>query len=285
MLQCTNPESRQKLKRFQLQRLPGQKKLRQGYFMDLQDKVIAITGGGRGLGRAMAVQFAERGAKLALVDLDQEALDVTASLCEEVGSQARTYQANVASEASVVELFERIVADFGALHGLVNNAGITRDGLFVKVKDGEIVNKMSLEQWQQVIDVNLTGTFLCGREAAVQMINTGCQGVIINISSISRHGNMGQTNYTATKAGVQAMAVTWAKELARFGIRSAAIAPGYIGTEMVMAMKEEARDKIAGMIPAKRLGKPEEIAKTAVFIFENDYISGRCLEVDGALRV
>ncbi len=253
--------------------------------MELQDKVIAITGGGRGLGRAMAVQFAERGAKIALADLDQEALDVTASLCEELGSEARTYQCNVANEQSVVTLFEQIVADFGALHGLVNNAGITRDGLFVKVKDGEIVNKMSLEQWQQVIDVNLTGTFLCGREAAVQMIRTGSQGVILNISSISRHGNMGQTNYTATKAGVQAMAVTWAKELARFGIRAAAIAPGYIGTEMVMAMKEEARNKIAGMIPAKRLGKPEEIAKTAVFIFENDYISGRCLEVDGALRV
>jgi len=253
--------------------------------MELQNKVIAITGGGRGLGRAMAVQLAERGAKLALIDLDQESLDVTASMCEEVGAEARTYQANVASEQSIVELFGRIAADFGAIHGLVNNAGITRDGLFIKVKDGEIVNKMSLEQWQQVIDVNLTGTFLCGREAAVQMIKTDCQGVIINISSISRHGNMGQTNYTATKAGVQAMAVTWAKELARYGIRSAAIAPGYIGTEMVMAMKEEARDKIAGMIPAKRLGKPEEIAKTAVFIFENDYINGRCLEVDGALRV
>ena len=253
--------------------------------MELQNKVIAITGGGRGLGRAMAVQFAERGAKLALVDLDQEALDVTASMCEEVGAEARTYQANVANEQSVVELFTRIASDFGAIHGLVNNAGITRDGLFIKVKDGEIVNKMSLEQWQQVIDVNLTGTFLCGREAAVQMIKTDSQGVIINISSISRHGNMGQTNYTATKAGVHAMAVTWAKELARYGIRSAAIAPGYIGTEMVMAMKEEARDKIAGMIPAKRLGKPEEIAKTAVFIFENDYINGRCLEIDGALRV
>jgi len=253
--------------------------------MELQNKVIAITGGGRGLGRAMAVQLAERGAKLALIDLDQESLDVTASMCEEVGAEARTYQANVANEQSVVELFERIAADFGAIHGLINNAGITRDGLFIKVKDGEIVNKMSLEQWQQVIDVNLTGTFLCGREVAVQMIKTDCQGVIINISSISRHGNMGQTNYTATKAGVQAMAVTWAKELARYGIRSAAIAPGYIGTEMVMAMKEEARDKIAGMIPAKRLGKPEEIAKTAVFIFENDYINGRCLEVDGALRV
>jgi 3-oxoacyl-[acyl-carrier protein] reductase len=253
--------------------------------MELQDKVIAITGGGRGLGRAMAVQFAERGAKLALVDLDQEALDVTASMCEELGAQARTYQGNVANEQSVVELFERIAADFGALHGLINNAGITRDGLFVKVKDGAVTNKMSLEQWQQVVDVNLTGTFLCGREATVQMIRTNSQGVILNISSISRHGNMGQTNYTATKAGVQAMAVTWAKELARYGIRAAAIAPGYIGTEMVMAMKEEAREKIAGMIPAKRLGRPEEIAKTAVFIFENDYINGRCLEVDGALRV
>jgi 3-oxoacyl-[acyl-carrier protein] reductase len=253
--------------------------------MELQDKVIAITGGGRGLGRAMAVQFAERGAKLALVDLDQEALDVTASMCEELGAQARTYQGNVANEQSVVELFERIAADFGALHGLINNAGITRDGLFVKVKDGVVTNKMSLEQWQQVVDVNLTGTFLCGREATVQMIRTNSQGVILNISSISRHGNMGQTNYTATKAGVQAMAVTWAKELARYGIRAAAIAPGYIGTEMVMAMKEEAREKIAGMIPAKRLGRPEEIAKTAVFIFENDYINGRCLEVDGALRV
>jgi 3-oxoacyl-[acyl-carrier protein] reductase len=253
--------------------------------MELQDKVIAITGGGRGLGRAMAIQFAERGAKLALVDLDQESLDVTASMCEELGAQARTYQANVANEQSVVELFERIAADFGALHGLINNAGITRDGLFVKVKDGAVTNKMSLEQWQQVVDVNLTGTFLCGREATVQMIRTNSQGVILNISSISRHGNMGQTNYTATKAGVQAMAVTWAKELARYGIRAAAIAPGYIGTEMVMAMKEEAREKIAGMIPAKRLGRPEEIAKTAVFIFENDYINGRCLEVDGALRV
>jgi len=253
--------------------------------MELQDKVIVITGGGRGLGRAMAIQFAERGAKLALVDLDQEALDVTASMCEELGTQARTYQANVANEQSVVELFERIAADFGTLHGLINNAGITRDGLFVKVKEGQVVNKMSLEQWQQVVDVNLTGTFLCGREAAVQMIRTSSQGVILNISSISRHGNMGQTNYTATKAGVHAMAVTWAKELARYGIRAAAIAPGYIGTEMVMAMKEEAREKIAGMIPAKRLGRPEEIAKTAVFIFENDYINGRCLEVDGALRV
>jgi len=253
--------------------------------MELQDKVIAITGAGRGLGRAMAVQFAERGAKLALIDLDQQGLDVTASLCEEVGSQARTYTANVGDEQAVVDCFSRIATDFDALHGLVNNAGITRDGLFVKVKEGKVVKKMTLEHWQQVIDVNLTGTFLCGREAATQMIETGTQGVIINISSISRHGNMGQTNYAATKAGVQAMAVTWAKELARYGIRSVAIAPGYIGTEMVMSMKPEAREKISNMIPAKRLGKPEEIAKTAVFIFENDYVNGRCLDVDGALRV
>jgi 3-oxoacyl-[acyl-carrier protein] reductase len=253
--------------------------------MEIQDKVIAVTGAGRGLGRAMAVQFAERGAKLALIDLDQQGLDVTASLCEEVGAAARTYLANVADEQSVADCFDRIVADFGALNGLVNNAGITRDSLFIKVRDGQVVGKMTLEQWQQVVDVNLTGTFLCGREAAARMIETGSQGAIINISSISRHGNMGQTNYAASKAGVQAMAVTWAKELARYGIRAAAIAPGYIGTEMVMSMKAEAREKISSMIPSQRLGKPEEIAKTALFIFENDYVNGRCLEVDGALRV
>ena len=117
------------------------------------------------------------------------------------------------------------------------------------------------------------------------MIELGCEGCIINISSVSRSGNMGQTNYTATKAGVEAMAVTWAKELARYGIRAASIAPGYIGTEMVMSMKPEALEKIASGIPAKRLGKPEEIAKTVTFILENDYVNGRCLEIDGALRI
>ncbi|WP_293269055.1 SDR family oxidoreductase [Neptunomonas sp.] len=253
--------------------------------MELKDKVIVITGGGRGLGRSMALELAGRGAKLALADLNAEDLDVTVGLCMEKGVEARGYIANVADEASVEKLFNDVVADFGTLHGLVNNAGITRDGLFIKVKDGKVVKKMSMDQWNLVMDVNLTGTFLCGREAAVKMIETGSQGCIVNISSVSRSGNMGQTNYTATKAGVQAMAVTWAKELARYGVRAASIAPGYIGTEMVLSMKPEALEKIAAGIPAKRLGTPEEIAKTVTFILENDYVNGRCIEVDGALRI
>lgn len=253
--------------------------------MELKDKVIVVTGGGRGLGRAMALELAGKGAKLALVDLNQDDLDETAGLCMEQGVEARTYTANVADEAQVEQLFTEIARDFSAINGLVNNAGITRDGLFIKAKEGQVVGKMTLEQWNQVIDVNLTGTFLCGREAAIKMIETGSEGCIINISSVSRSGNMGQTNYTATKAGVQAMAVTWSKELARYGIRAASIAPGYIGTEMVMSMKPEALEKIASGIPAKRLGKPEEIARTVSFIFENDYVNGRCLEIDGALRI
>ena len=253
--------------------------------MELNGKVIVITGGGRGLGRAMALEFAGKGAQLALVDLNQADLDETLGLVKAAGSDGRTYLCNVAQEAEVEALFEKVYNDVGALNGVVNNAGITRDGLFIKVKDGEIVSKMSMDQWNLVMDVNLTGTFLCAREAAVQMIKNKQEGCIVNISSISRSGNMGQTNYTATKAGVEAMAVTWAKELARYGIRAASIAPGYIGTEMVMAMKEEAREKIAAGIPSKRLGKPEEIARTAAFIFENDYISGRCFEVDGGLRI
>ncbi|MCD8513217.1 MAG: SDR family oxidoreductase [Nitrincola sp.] len=253
--------------------------------MDLKDKVVVVTGGGRGLGRAMALELASKGAKLALADLNQQDLDDTIALCQEQGTEARGYICNVAVEADVEKLFNDVVADFGTLHGLVNNAGITRDGLFIKVKEGQVVGKMSMDQWNLVMDVNLTGTFLCGREAAIKMIELGVPGCIVNISSVSRSGNMGQTNYTATKAGVQAMAVTWAKELARYGIRAASIAPGYIGTEMVMSMKPEALEKIAAGIPAKRLGKPEEIASTVSFILENDYVNGRCFEVDGGLRI
>lgn len=253
--------------------------------MDLKDKVVVVTGGGRGLGRAMALELASKGAKLALADLNQQDLDDTIALCQEQGSEARGYICNVAVEADVEKLFNDVVADFGTLHGLVNNAGITRDGLFIKVKEGKVVGKMSMDQWNLVMDVNLTGTFLCGREAAIKMIELGVPGCIVNISSVSRSGNMGQTNYTATKAGAQAMAVTWAKELARYGIRAASIAPGYIGTEMVMSMKPEALEKIAAGIPAKRLGKPEEIASTVTFILENDYVNGRCFEVDGGLRI
>ncbi|MGB5625212.1 MAG: SDR family oxidoreductase [Woeseiaceae bacterium] len=254
--------------------------------MELTNKTIAITGGGRGLGAAIAKRLATQRCKLALIDIDEQTLEQCAAECVTAGApQVEIYKANVAKEDDVESLFQQIAADFGALHGLVNNAGITRDALTLKYKDGEQVSKMSMEQWQAVIDVNLTGVFLCGREAAAKMIEFGSGGCIVNISSISRSGNMGQLNYSAAKAGVQAMAVVWAKEFARFGIRAASIAPGFIGTEMVMAMKPDAREKMTAGIPLRRMGEPDEIARTVQFILENDYVSGRCIDVDGALRL
>ena len=254
--------------------------------MDLNDKVVVITGAARGLGAAMASRLAGCGTRLALVDLDAAALESSAAVAREAGSpDVRCYTANIALEEPVVALFDSIAAEFGSLDALINNAGITKDALTLKFRDGELVSKMSMEQWQSVLDVNLTGVFLCGREAAERMIRFGNGGCIINVSSVSRHGNFGQLNYSASKAGVQAMAVVWAKEFARYGIRAAAIAPGFIGTDLVMSMKPEAREKVTGAIPMKRLGKPEEIAHTVQFILENDYVSGRCFGVDGALRL
>ena len=253
--------------------------------MDIQNSVVVITGGGQGLGKAMAKDLAVRGAKLALIDLNTEQLEATAEECRQAGSpEAIPYLCNVSKEEEVTELFSTIPKDLGGLNGLINNAGVLRDGLMVKYKD-EQISKMSMEQWQTVIDVNLTGVFLCAREFASQAIVNRQKGCIINISSISRAGNMGQSNYSAAKAGVASLAAVWAKELARYGIRANAIAPGFIETEMTGSMKPEALDKIAAGIPAKRLGKPEEIARTVTFILENDYVNGRCIEVDGALRI
>jgi 3-oxoacyl-[acyl-carrier protein] reductase len=178
-----------------------------------------------------------------------------------------------------------IVKEFGSLDILINNAGIIRDALLVKAKEGAVVSKMSLAQWQAVIDVNLTGVFLCGREAAERMIKAGKGGVIVNISSISRHGNAGQTNYSAAKAGVMAMAVVWAKELARFNIRAAAIAPGFIETDIVSTMRPEMLEKTLRSVPLQRAGTPDEVAGAAQFIVENDFVTGRCIDLDGGMRI
>ncbi|MCK6371740.1 MAG: SDR family oxidoreductase [Gammaproteobacteria bacterium] len=253
--------------------------------MNLNGKTIVITGAARGLGAAMARRLATHQPKLALVDLGEDSLAEIAGACRGLGAEVRSYGANVAKEADVVALFDRIASECGGVDALVNNAGITRDALLLKFKDGQLAGKMSLADWQAVIDVNLTGVFLCGREAAQRMVEGGRKGCIVNISSISRAGNMGQTNYSAAKAGVAAMAVTWAKELARHGIRAAAVAPGFINTEMVAGMKPEAREKLVSGIPLKRMGEPDEIAHTVEFILLNDYVSGRVFEIDGALRL
>ena len=251
--------------------------------MNLNGKNIVITGGAQGLGFAMAKHFANMGANLALIDMQQEQLE---SAKAELGTQTgllRTYQCNVTQEQEVVDTFNAIKQDFGQIDGLVNNAGILRDGLLLKVKEGNVEKKMSLQQFQSVIDVNLTGVFLCGREAAEHMVTNKNPGVIINMSSVARAGNMGQTNYAASKAGVVAMTTTWARELGRYGIRVAAIAPGVIRTAMTDAMKPEAKERLLKMKPVGRLGEAEEIAHTAQFIFENDFVTGRVMEIDGGI--
>lgn len=253
--------------------------------MQLSNKVVAITGGGKGLGRAMALAFAAEGAQIAALDINTADLAETCAQCTKLGVRAAAYKTDVTDEAQVIASLDAVVGDFGRLDVLINNAGITRDALLVKAKDGEVQSKMSLAQWNAVLNVNLTGVFLCAREAADRMIRLGNGGLIINISSISREGNAGQTNYSAAKAGVAAMTVVWAKELARHGIRSAAIAPGFCATDILAAMKPELVARVTGAVPLRRLGEPAEIASTAVYIAENDFVNGRVVEVDGGLRL
>ena len=254
--------------------------------MEIKNNTFVITGAAQGLGEAIALSLSRQGAKIALLDVNAEKLDRVQARCVEVGAaECFAFACDVASETSVARSFASIEEHLGAISGLVNNAGILRDGLLVKVKDGEIVDRLSLEQWQQVIDINLTGVFLCGREAASSMIRNQQQGVIINISSISRAGNIGQSNYAAAKSGVAALTTTWARELARHQIRCAAIAPGVFETEMVASMKAEAHERITSAVPLQRTGSVEELAHAIRFIIENDYFSGRILELDGGLRL
>ena len=254
--------------------------------MKIKNNTFVITGAAQGLGEAIALSLSRQGAKIALLDVNAERLDQVQTHCVEVGAtECFAFTCDVACETSVARSFASIEERLGAIAGLVNNAGILRDGLLVKVKDGKIVDRLSLEQWQQVIDINLTGVFLCGREAASSMIRNQQQGVIINISSISRAGNFGQSSYAAAKSGVAALTNTWARELARHQIRCAAIAPGVFETEMVASMKPEAHERITSAVPLQRTGAVEELAHAIRFIFENDYYSGRILELDGGLRL
>lgn len=253
--------------------------------MKIKDQTFVVTGAAQGLGAAIGLRLAERGARLALLDVDSDRLDETLGACKRAGADGYAFSCDVADETNVRRSFASVEEHLGPIAGLINNAGILDDAMLVKVKDGEIVDRMSLDTWQRVIDVNLTGVFLCGREAASSMIRSGKGGVIVNISSISRAGNAGQSNYAAAKAGVAALSTTWARELARYGIRSAAIAPGVFETEMVAALKPEAHERITSAVPLQRTGRVEELAQAVEFIIDNDYYSGRVLELDGGLRL
>ena len=256
--------------------------------MDIRGKVVVITGGAQGIGFSIARHFGAHGAKLVLGDIKQEILDQATAALKAEGVDVVGVPGNVANEADAERLMKSAVDAFGGLDVAILNAGILRDGLLVRTdkETGAVKGKMSLEQWQMVIDVNLTGVFLTGREAAVQMIGTKKGGVILLMSSISAEGNFGQTNYSATKAGVRAMAVAWSKELARYGIRVNAIAPGFIGTPMVKQdMKQEALDKLLKQVPLARLGEPNEVAQVCRFLCENDFVTGSVYGVTGGMRL
>ncbi len=255
--------------------------------MKLEDLKIIVTGAASGMGRHFALRLAEAGAGVAAADVNEEGLESLAAEAADLPGTLRTYFLNVADEEGVKGFYDQAWGDFDGLNGLVNNAGIFRDGLLVK-KDRKTgaVKSMSLKNWQMVLDVDLTGPFLCTRELAARVVEQGAgPAVVVNISSISRAGNMGQGNYSAAKAALVADTVVWAKELARYGIRVAAIAPGFVDTPILQGMKPEMLDKMTAGVPLRRVGTPDEIFAGIRFIAECDYFTGRCLDIDGGLRL
>ncbi len=250
--------------------------------MRLKDKVCLITGGAAGIGKATAIKFANEGAKVVLCDVDPEAGE---ALAKELGNGAVFYKVDVTNREAVQEWVDDVVDNFGRVDVLVNNAGITRDGLFVKYKDGEVVSQMSEDAFDLVIKVNLKGVFNCAQAVTPQMIKQG-GGVILNASSIvGLYGNFGQTNYAATKFGVIGMTKTWSRELGRYNIRVNAVCPGFILTEMVQKMPEKILEGLAAKTPLGRMGKPEDVANLYCWLASDEaaYISGTAISIDGGM--
>lgn len=254
--------------------------------MNIQDMCIIVTGAASGLGRCFTEELARGGAKVMASDVNAEGLAALKADLAELPGQVETFVGDVSKEDQVKAMVAATVEAFGKVNGLVNNAGIFRDALLVSKsrKDGSI-RTMSTEHWQQVIDVDLTGPFLCTREVAAAMVAAEQPGVIVSISSVSRHGNRGQSNYSAAKAGLVAETKLWAEELSRFGIRTGAVAPGFTRTPILEGMPEEMLAKMTSKIPAGRLGEPFEIWQAVKFIIECDYFTGRCVDVDGGVQV
>lgn len=255
--------------------------------MNIQGMNVLVTGGASGMGRCFVLSLARDGANVAFCDLSDEGIAEVKTAAQGLPGKVVGFKANVANEEQVVGLVAGAVEALGGLNGLVNNAGIFRDGLLVKPdKETGTIKKMSLGAWQAVIDVDLTGPFLATREFAAHCLQTKTNpAVVVNISSISRHGNPGQGNYSAAKAGLIADTKLWAVELGRYGIRTGAIAPGFIDTPILQGMRPEVLEAMIKPVPLRRTGKPEEIYLTLKYIFECDYFTGRCIDVDGGLTL
>ena len=252
--------------------------------MLLKEKVALITGAGNGIGRATAVRFAKEGAKLVLSDLDKEGLEATVKEIGESG-EAVVVEGNVTSRDDVHKMVDTGVEKFDRLDILINNAGITRDGLTTRIKEGD-VKFMADEKWDAVIDVNLKGTWLCSQIAAVPMIKQK-YGKIVNTSSIGALGNIGQANYAASKAGIIGLTKTLALEWARFNIAVNCVSPGATKTRMTESIPEKVMQMFIERIPFRRLAEPEEIAALHLFLASDEasYITGQVIFIDGGMSV
>ena len=242
----------------------------------LQDKVAIVTGGSRGIGKAIALRLATEGAKVVVTATTKVGADKTAEEIRQNGGQATGFEANVAEVKQVEALIKGTVEQFGGLHILVNNAGITRDNLVMRMSD---------EDWNAVIATNLTGTFNCIRAASKIMMKQR-SGKIINITSVvALMGNKGQANYCAAKAGVIGLTKSVARELASRNVQINAIAPGFITTDMTAVLPEAAKTALAQAIPLERMGTPEEVASAVAFLAsaDADYMTGQVLNIDGGM--
>ncbi len=245
----------------------------------MENKTVLVTGGGRGIGKAIALAFAKEGYQVAInYNGSEAAAKETAALCEQEGVSAKIYRCNVADYAAVEAMMKEVADDFGSIDVLVNNSGITRDGLLLRMKE---------EDFDQVIDINLKGTFNCIRHVARIMMKQR-HGSIVNMSSIvGIAGNIGQMNYSASKAGIIGLTKSAAKELASRNIRVNAIAPGFVETEMTKVLSEEAREAAMKVIALKRFASVEDIANLAVFLGsdKSSYITGQIIQVDGGMAM
>lgn len=252
--------------------------------MRLKDKVSLITGGAAGIGKTTAERFAEEGARVVICDVDQNTGE---SVVKDIGHDAEFYRVDVADKASVEEWIKNVSDHLGRIDVLVNNAGILRDSLLIKMKAGELVKQMSADDFDLVVAVNLKGVFNCTQAVAPIMIRQG-GGVILNATSIvGIDGNLGQTNYVATKAGVIGMTKVWARELGRYNIRVNAVAPGFTATDILTSMPDNVLAGMKAHTPLGRLGQPHDIANAYLFLAseEASFITGTVLRVDGGIVV
>jgi 3-oxoacyl-[acyl-carrier protein] reductase len=243
----------------------------------LKDQVAIITGGARGIGRAIAEKFAAHGARLAIIDVNQEAAEgLTKELAQQYGIQAIASKCDVSKAEEVDAVIKKVLDTFGRVDILVNNAGVTRDNLMMRMKD---------EEWDLVMNINLKGVFVCTR-AVIRTMAKARKGSIINLASVvGQMGNAGQANYTASKGGVIALTKTTAREFAGRNVRVNAVAPGFVNTDMTKVLSEQVKADMLRQVPLERMGEPEDIANACLFLASemSAYITGHVLSVNGGM--